>query len=206
MQLTFISGWSGLPELYPTIAQRSNFLTPFWHNSTKEIATAIAQGGDTLIGWSTGAHLILKELDTARNNFSQIILLAPFLAFSHCVHPRIVKRMEQRLYQLPQATVSDFWEKCGIEHPCPAIDADKITTLAQGLDFLATTAATPNKVAAKQITLVCCNHDQIVTAAEFNAVANSLEQTEIIKINCQHFVPEQELLQMVKNVTGTSLI
>ena len=206
MQLTLISGWSGITELYPTIAKQSNFLTPFWHHSTAEISTAIAQGGDTLIGWSTGAHLILKEIDKVGQNFSKIILLAPFLSFSHCFHPRIIKRMQQRLVKHPQATITDFWQKCGIEHTCPVISTNEITILEQGLEFLATSTAKPNKIAAGQVTLVRSTEDQIVTPKEFKAVATALGQAEIIDVNCQHQLPEQELLQMVKHVTGTSLI
>ncbi len=206
MQLTFVSGWSGIPELYPTIAQQSNFVIPFWHHSTAQVGAAIAAGGDTLVGWSTGAHLILQQLNSARENFSNIILLAPFLAFSRCFHPRIIKLMQQRLSKEPQATITDFWHRCGINHPCPNIDAKHITTLDQGLEFLATSILAVNKVASGQITLVCCSEDQIVSRKEFDTVANSVENTATIAINSQHFVPEPQLLRMLKNVTGTALI
>jgi len=206
MQLTFISGWAGLPEFYPAFTSRGRFLTPFFQDSSDQVATTITQGGDLLIGWSLGAHMVLKQIDVALQHFPRILLVAPFLDFSSCVHPRILRRMQQRLLKEPQATIEDFWQLCGIERICPDLGQERVDSLVQGLSYLAASRINPGKVAGEAVSLVHCTQDRVVPAEAFRETAQALGQVEIIEEKYQHLLPEHELLRIVENVTGTPFL
>lgn len=206
MQLTFVSGWSGLPCLYPTIASKSRFLIPFLDHSPADISEVLAAGGDLLVGWSTGAHQILKELDLACENFRNILLVAPFLDFSTCVPPRIVRLMKARLLREAERTVEDFWKLCGTDLPCPQLSANQIKALADGLDFLMTSRAEPAGVSGLQVTLVNCRQDQIVTARAFQEVIDSLGMVSKKTCDSPHLVHEPELIRIMSDVSGATLL
>ncbi len=197
MQLTFISGWAGFPQLYPQLSAGSCFVTPFFQHTGDDVREAIVAGGDTLVGWSTGAHLILSHLEQAQRAFSRIILVAPFLAFSDSVSPRVLKRMKLRLKQDPENTVSDFWQLCGLKSSCPQLDARQVGQLAAGLDFLASSAIISPLPVAQNLTLVHCSKDQVVSETAFAAVAEALPAAEMRKVATPHLVPETQLVRMI---------
>ncbi len=199
MRLTFISGWAGCPELYPELAANSRFVSPFLHHTRAEVREAIAAGGDTLVGWSTGAHLVLKHLEQAQQVFSRIILIAPFLAFSDSVSPRVVKRMKLRLQHEAEATVSDFWQLCGHEAACPQLTTEQRDNLSAGLDFLASSVVTPPLPVADHLILVRCTEDRVVSVTAFTAVTAALPTARIKEVQSSHMIPEARFLGMIAN-------
>jgi hypothetical protein len=206
MHVTFVSGWSGLPCLYPQIAANSDFIVPFYDHAMEQVNAALGKGGDVLIAWSTGAHLVLDQLSLASDKFNHILLIAPFLDFTTSVPARIIQRMHTRLLVEPEATVSDFWRRCGGTQQCPHLNAQQISHLAAGLDLLMNSQVRPIKKSNAQVTLVQCLADQVVLPATFNAVSAALEQTTTIRCHSAHMPPEPELIRIVSNVSGTAFI
>ncbi len=206
MRVTFVSGWAGLPCLYPHIARQVDFLVPFFSHSPAQIEQALATECELLIGWSTGAHLILKQLELAGRTAGQIILIAPFLDFSSCVASRIVSRMRQRLLREAQATVEDFWARCGnSRQTCPPLKTEQIENLARGLDFLNTSTAKPEAGTASRLTLVRCRDDQLIPEAAFQAIRAALGHAAVSTVAAAHLPTEPQLARIIADVSSSAL-
>jgi hypothetical protein len=96
--ICFLSGWAGYRELFPGLGGVEHFYVPFsplGENDLKDIFLRHIHA-QTLVAWSTGAHMILKWGDAVLNRFSHVVLVAPFLDFTRCLPVRIVKRMQDR--------------------------------------------------------------------------------------------------------------
>ncbi len=108
MKDVFISGWCGYPELFGDFADEFEFVVPFITHRVDDIHELLKCGGRNLIGWSTGAHIILDTNE--RPAFENIVLAAPFLKFTDYTPPeRILKRMIKRFDTFPKETVLDFF-------------------------------------------------------------------------------------------------
>ncbi len=206
MHVTFVSGWSGLPCLYPQIAANTDFIVPFYDHTIEQVNAALGTGGDVLIAWSTGAHLVLNQLSLASDNFRYIILIAPFLDFTASVPARIIQRMRTRLRKEPEATVSDFWKLCGGTQQCPQLNDQQLRHLTAGLDLLMNSQIRSIKESGTHVTLVQCLADQVVLPASFNAVSAALEQATIIQCHSAHMPQESELIRIVSNVSSTTFL
>ena len=204
MRVTFVSGWSGLPCLYPQIAAKADFIVPFYDHTAEHVTAALGKGGDVLVAWSTGAHLVLDQLSLASDKFSHIILIAPFLDFTSSVPARVIKRMRTRLLQEPEATVSEFWKLCGGTQQCPRLTEPQVNNLAAGLDLLMSSQIQPDLTIDVQVALVRCQQDQVVLPTAFNAVSAALEQATIINCEAAHMPQEQQLIRIISHVSGTT--
>ena len=205
MSITFLSGWSGLPCLYPTVATQANFIVPFYSHTVSEINDALNDGGDLLIAWSTGAHLALNQISLIGDKFSEIILIAPFLDFTSSVPARIIERMHSRLLREPEATVNDFWQRCGATQGCPTLTKPQVGELAAGLEFLMTSKIHPSHCHTA-LTLVHCHQDRVVIPETFDDVAHALPQAKILSCAGPHMLPEAELLRIMTYVSGTTFL
>ena len=206
MRVTFVSGWAGLPCLYPHIARQVDFLVPFFSHSPAQIEQALAAECELLIGWSTGAHLILKQLEFAQCQARRILLIAPFLDFSSCVAPRIVRRMRQRLLREAEATVEDFWMRCGSSgQACPQLRGEQREALAAGLEFLNSSRAEPAAIATSRLTLVRCQDDQLVPEAAFQTTLGALGHASVTSIAAAHLPTEDQLIRIIADVSGSAL-
>ncbi len=206
MQVTFVSGWSGLPCLYPRIASKADFIVPFFSHTKDEVVSTLHNGGDLLIAWSTGAHLVLDQLSLIGDKYSYIILIAPFIDFTSSVPVRVIKRMRSRLFREPQTTVSDFWKLCGGTQQCPSLSDQQIEFLAAGLDLLMNSQIRQPLTGGHNVTLVQCLNDQVVLPAAFNAVSAALKQATVFNSPSPHMLPEHELIRIVSDVCGTTLL
>lgn len=206
MRVTFVSGWAGLPCLYPRIAGQVDFLVPFFSHSPAQIEQALQTECELLIGWSTGAHLILKQLEFAQRQARRILLIAPFLDFPNCVAPRIVNRMRQRLLREAEATVEDFWARCGNHRQvCPPLKKEQIESLATGLDFLNSSTANPEAGRASRLTLVRCRDDQLIPEVAFQATRAALGHAAVSTVAAAHLPTEPQLVRIIADVSGSAL-
>ncbi len=207
MHMTFISGWAGLPCCYPALARQHNYLSPFFADSLDAVHSALQEDDDLLVGWSTGAHLILKDMELACRHFRTIILVAPFLDFTTSVAPRIVQRMKKRLQREPEATLEEFWALCGLRAFCPQLTYDAIDQLGEGLDFLTHSQVQPQQPTQEcRIILVGCQQDQVVTPQAFSAVAQALPAATTVTVDHPHYIPETALLELIDDVSRSAIL
>ncbi|MCX7724128.1 MAG: hypothetical protein N2042_02635 [Thermodesulfovibrio sp.] len=131
----FISGWAGFKEALGYIPEDWHFINPFIDLDEKEIINILKyKSGNTVVGWSTGGHIILKNLLFFSERFRKIIVIAGFRKFTYYVKPRIISRMIQKMQTEPEIVIKDFLVNAG----CNPLFPEKVDykKLINGLEFL----------------------------------------------------------------------
>ena len=198
MTRTFVSGWAGCECLYPRLAASCRMLVPFVRHDEKEIAAALRQGGTTLLGWSTGAHLILKQLPEVLERFERIVLAAPFLSFTRYVPTGRLESMIATMEKDPGRTVDNFMAKCGHCGPLSIGQADH-PALLRGLRFLLTSKAdlAPG-FSGEKITLVHGQRDRIVPVQASSDLHALLPGSTLLLPMSGHKIEEELLLDLTR--------
>ncbi|WP_147822525.1 alpha/beta fold hydrolase [Salidesulfovibrio onnuriiensis] len=196
MSLTFVSGWAGYPELYPGLAKRAEFLLPFVGMDERTIVRQLQRGGDTLMAWSTGAHMVLKYWRAIEPHFGRIVLAAPFLDFTSFTPERVVRLMLRQFGKDPGAVLHQFLKNCG----CPrtvACDPAHAEPLAQGLRYLLESRAHPAHSGGHKVVLVHGQHDRIVAPEASEDILQHLHGARFLALPCGHWIPENELFVLL---------
>jgi len=168
-RVIFVSGWAGFPALFPGLG--GDFYLPFAPHGEEDIALAVAraaragqsarsgrseQSGQSgrsgrsgneaiLIGWSTGAHILLKRCQEFFPRFATVLLLAPFTCFTDHVPASEIQALAANLARSPAAALRGFYRRCGVTGnvsgahaaPSPEALAASVPGLLAGLDYLA---------------------------------------------------------------------
>ena len=200
MSLVFVSGWAGFDYLYPNISQKYPFLVPFADQWKEEniVNNLKDTKSDILIGWSTGAHIILKHIDTIKDNFGYIILVSPFRYFLSFTKEAILNIMIENFKKEPQKVIKNFLKKINanyIEH-----EFNKESML-KGLIFLKESKI----LKIKQITKLHIIHgkkDRIVPYRE----SCSIVSKPIILEKTGHYLNEEMLAKLCYEITDKKII
>jgi hypothetical protein len=172
--VVFLSGWAGVPGLYPGLSGRVHFLTPFLDGDEAElIATVLASNATVLAGWSTGAHMICKHARELLPRFSRVVLAAPFVRFTDSFPARLIRSMLARMQRDPEGTSLDFWKACGFTDPTgwnPAWAAP----LTEGLRYLLVSEAPAECVPAGNVTVLHGDADRIVRTPAMRSALSGL--------------------------------
>lgn len=164
-EVFFLSGWAGPEALFPGVSGRVAFAAPFLDGDEAALLErAAASRADTLAGWSTGAHMILKHATTLLPRFRRVVLFAPFARFADSLPARITRAMLTGMETAPEQTVRAFWKNCGAPLS-PAWNPAWTAPLAAGLAYLLGSAAPETPVAANGVTVVWGEADRIVRRA-----------------------------------------
>jgi pimeloyl-ACP methyl ester carboxylesterase len=194
----FVSGWAGCACLYPRLAAASRMLVPFIRHQEEEIAAVLRQGGTTLLGWSTGAHLVLKQLPDLMERFDRIVLAAPFLSFTRYVPRPRLEAMIAAMGKDPARTVASFMAKCGHCGPL-SVDRPDHPALLSGLDFLLTSEAfLPAGRSGEKVTLVHGERDRIVPVQASLDLHELLPGSTLLLARSGHKIDEDILLDLVQ--------
>ncbi len=193
----FVSGWAGFPELFPRLSREMRFTAPFLDASPEAILERLAtERGGLLLGWSTGAHLVLQRLEACLANFERIVLAAPFLAFSDSLPARIVQRMQTGFAADPAGTVAGFLANGGAPQDlaAPAFDA---ASLGPGLDYLLRSRARlPEGLDCAHVTVVHGDADRIVRRGAVEAVLAALPDARLVDVAAGHWIPEETMMRV----------
>lgn len=194
----FVSGWAGFPALFPHISSRYPFYLPFVTHTEQEIETALEEGGEYLAGWSTGAHIILKNIDKIMDKYEKIFLFAPFISFCDYFHTQVIMLMIKKMKRDPQAVLHDFYDKCGITGFQPETDTNITNGLIEGLEFLMTSRANAEGLnAAEKVILVQGANDMIVNFRASEDVADMLHGEKLITLECGHYIKESRIADII---------
>lgn len=199
-RLAFVSGWAGHAAQHPRLAAAGRYLVPFTSHSEADIvATLDADSPEILVGWSTGAHIILKHHARFFGRCERIVLAAPFDSFTRHVDPRALAHMRRGMDRRPQATVETFFDTCGVTTPFrPSFRPEDVPALAAGLDFLRDSVAElPAEVLADNVMLVHGSQDRIVPPAASEALLPCLRGATLLRPHCGHFVAEDTLADLL---------
>ncbi len=198
MSLTVVSGWAGFPALFPDLPAGTRLLTPFAGLDEAAVLAGLDPGGDELLAWSTGAHLVLKHRHALLPRFGRILLAAPFLRFADCAPQRVVRLMRRGLLADPAGVVRAFHEKCGAV-PAPIPAGVRVEELAAGLDFLLESeAAEEPPVPAAHLVVVHGLADAVVPLAAARRCLAALPGAALRLADGGHFLPGAVLLEALR--------
>ncbi len=158
----FLSGWAGPETLFPGLSGRAAFAAPFLDGDEATLVARIAAARPRLLlGWSTGAHMLLRHGAVLFPRCDKVVLFAPFARFTDSFPERLVRSMRDAMATAPEATVRAFWGNCGVP-VAPAWNTDWAGPLATGLDYLLASTVAGAPVPAANVTVVWGEEDRIV--------------------------------------------
>ncbi|WP_031479352.1 hypothetical protein [Maridesulfovibrio frigidus] len=200
MSLIFVGGWATAKEQYPVISESGKFLIPFVDFKPEELPELISGGGNTLVGWSTGAHILLKECRAHFTKFDNVILIGPFLSFTESFPERILRKMISGMSKNPTRVLASFHKNCGENNKINFFDS-QVGALVEGLEYLISSRIEiENDIAISNLILVHGNDDKIVRQTAFESVTKSFSGGRIVTFNSGHKLSEDELLNLIKGL------
>lgn len=197
--LKFVSGWAGFGGLFPEISSRHGFYVPFATHTEEEINYLLNEGGELLAGWSTGAHIILKNIDSLIDKYDKIFLFAPFTSFTHYQNMKTVMLMIKKMKKDPKSVLKDFYENCGVTGFLPEIDEELQKRLIEGLEFLMESEAVISgcKMQKAKVIAVHGIDDMIVSYRAGEDIARVLCGGELLSVNGGHYINEQIISDII---------
>ncbi|NJB67159.1 hypothetical protein GGQ74_000799 [Desulfobaculum xiamenense] len=204
---TFVSGWAGRADLYPEFAERGEFLVPFVDHAPQDIAERLLCGGGTLVGWSTGAHIILRDIARLAPLYEQITLVAPFYIFTRCLLTGTVEKMIANMERFPERTVRGFYRNCGIRDANASWAEGAVEPLLDGLRFLLESRAQlPAEGHFGNVLVIGGLSDKIVPLSEAVGIAGKLEGALYRSVSEGHFMPARTIAGVVHEATGRRIL
>jgi pimeloyl-ACP methyl ester carboxylesterase len=205
--LHFVTGWAGDAAQYPRLAAAGPMLRPFVDFAPAELPGLLPARGETLVAWSTGAHLVLAHAAQLLPRFGLVLLLAPFLRFTDSFPQRTVLAMLTSLEEDPARTLAAFHANCGPiseEAAPPPFRPEQLPALAAGLRYLASApAALAAPVPAPNAVLVRGARDRIVRARAVQALLPLLPGATVAAPECGHKIPQPVVLELLHARLGT---
>jgi len=191
----FISGWAGLPCLFPCLSKKTRFIVPLGPGRAAGIRSLVEQEWDIIIAWSLGAHLCLKNIRRIRAK--RLVLIAPFLDFCRDSSRRKVLEMISGLGKNPEATVRWFWRMCGIKN-APEVIIEDLPGLESGLRFLCRSRIDPAEIVTDlPITLIHGLNDKIVPIRVPEKILEHLPHACYFSLPYGHLIPEEEIIRSI---------
>jgi len=203
----FISGWATRREQFSMLTSHTQFIAPFTETSPEDVEQLLkSEQGNILVGWSTGAHMILKVLDQIVSQYEHIFLAAPFLSFGDSLPARITQGMIRDMDVDPQKMVDGFHANCG-ESAIPSFDPKEIPELTQGLQFLLDSNVSPDTLSGEysNVTVIHGKQDRIVRAKAVKKLMPLLNGATLVSIESGHKIDENSLAQIIHEATDTDL-
>ncbi|SDL08028.1 hypothetical protein SAMN05660337_2010 [Maridesulfovibrio ferrireducens] len=199
MGSVFIGGWATAKEQYPVFAESGDFLIPFIDFSPAELSDYLT-GGKILVGWSTGAHVLLKECRHLFSRYDQVVLIAPFLSFTDSFPERTLRRMISGLRKNPDIVVSSFHKNCGEDIEIP-FNARQVDALVEGLEYLiASRISFEEDLSLVNLTLVHGDNDKIVRESAFESVVKLVPRAKVLRLESGHKISENEIINLIKGL------
>ncbi|WP_320169541.1 alpha/beta hydrolase [Maridesulfovibrio sp.] len=197
MDSFFVSGWAGDPAQYPGLPASFNYLVPFSGFNPQNLAGMIDSGGDLLVGWSTGAHMLLRFCPHLFSRFGKVVLAAPFLAFTDSFPERLLRGMIKGMDAGPAGVVAAFRANCA-DPTSSDYDPEQTDKLIEGLEFLISSKIEfDEQVRMDNLILVYGTADRIVRRKAFDRVCKAVQPADIVLLNCGHKIPEKDLLNVM---------
>lgn len=183
----FLSGWAGPGSLFPGLSGRVRFAAPFLDgDEASMLARLETSPARVLVGWSTGAHMVLKHAVRLFPRFPSIVLAAPFLRFADSLPVRITAAMAGGMKKNPEVVTREFWNNAGVPGT-PDWQPQWAAPLLSGLDYLLTSAAPATPVTASHVTVLHGQDDRIVRAKAITRVMDVLQGARLVAMPGGHY-------------------
>ncbi|WP_353685076.1 hypothetical protein V4D30_04575 [Thermodesulfovibrio sp. 3907-1M] len=183
----FISGWAGFREALD-VPEDWYFIVPFIDLDEEGILDFFKdKSGSTLIGWSTGGHIILKNLKFFSLRFNEIVIVAGFKKFTDYVHPRIIRRMIDKMEIQPETVIKEFLLNAGCK-PILSEKADK-NALKEGLKFLLSSEFNYIDYPKNKLILIHGSGDKILPIKALFDLKKIFSFAQMHTISGSHWIP-----------------
>ncbi|MCS7214620.1 MAG: hypothetical protein NZ826_00480 [Thermodesulfovibrio sp.] len=191
----FISGWAGFKEALGDIPKDWYFITPFIELNEIEILNFLEnKSGNTVIGWSTGGHIILKNLSFFSQRFKELIVIAGFIRFTHYVSPRIIRIMIEKMKTEPEKVIKEFLINAG----CNPLIVERIDykKLIHGLEFLLSSEVSDLHSETKNLILLQGLYDKILPIKALEELKKCYPFAKTFLIEGHHWIGFEEILKL----------
>lgn len=183
----FISGWAGFKEALGDVPEQWSFILPFLDFDERGILNFLKdKSGDKLIAWSTGGHIVLKNLSFFSERFNSIVIVAGFKKFTDYVHPRVIKRMIEKMHTEPQTVIKDFLISSGCSPIIPE-NFDK-QALIEGLKFLLQSDIENPDSAVSSVVFIHGRDDKILPVRALYDLRNLYPCTQSRVVSGSHWI------------------
>ncbi len=190
----FISGWAGFKETLD-VPVDWHFIVPFIEFDEEGILNFFEEkSGEILVGWSTGGHIVIKNLTFFHQRFNKIIVVAGFNKFTNYINPRVIKKMIDKMENSPEAVIKDFLLNAGANPLLPKkIEYEK---LIKCLEFLISSQVSDFPPDHAKLTLIQGKNDKIlpIKALEDLKVCFPFARTYVI--DSPHWITFNEILKI----------
>jgi pimeloyl-ACP methyl ester carboxylesterase len=206
-RVTVVSGWAGRAAFFPGLTAQGEHIAPFVDASPGAVLSRLT-GGGVVVGWSTGAHILLGDLARLSGLYDCVVLVAPFAAFSRCAEASVLETMTANMTTAAQRTVRSFYRNCGIRGAATDWVQGEAPALTEGLRFLArsTVEAIPADVTLSNVVLIGGAADRIVPPAETERVAAMAPGASLQRVDAGHFITEEVIADVVLHTAGCRLL
>lgn len=190
----FISGWAGFRGTLD-VPVDWHFIVPFLEFDEEGILKFFEEkSGETLVGWSTGGHIIIKNLTFFYERFNKIIVVAGFKKFTNYVHPRVIKRMIEKMKNSPEAVIKEFLLNAGANPLMPKkIEYEK---LIKGLEFLISSQVSDFPSEHDKLTLIQGRNDKILPLKALEDLKFCFPFARTYVIDRPHWITFNEILKV----------
>lgn len=203
MSIFFAGGWATSPSQFPWFKEHAKFVVPFCDlipsEFKKELEKFIEDEVEpvSLVGWSTGAHILLKHCTSLFPCFRKVILVSPFLSFTDSFPARVINSMIDEFDLNSESVIRQFHLNCGEtgqfqNYEC---EAEKLRC---GLEFLGESKISEFDVWGENLILVRGSRDRIVRKKAFKKLVDSLPEVEILFPDFGHKPDESFLVSLLK--------
>lgn len=190
----FISGWAGFRETLD-VPEDWHFIVPFLEFDEEGILNFFEEkSGETLVGWSTGGHIIIKNLTFFYQRFNKIIVVAGFKKFTNYVHPRVIKRMIEKMKNSPESVIKEFLLNAGANPLLPEqIEYEK---LINGLEFLMSSQVSDFPSEHAKLNLIQGRKDKILPLKALEDLKFCFPFARTYVIEKPHWITFNEVLKV----------
>ncbi|WP_297208966.1 MULTISPECIES: alpha/beta fold hydrolase [Thermodesulfovibrio] len=190
----FISGWAGFREALGDIPDGWDFICPFIDFNEDELLEFLREkSGQTVVGWSTGGHIILKNLNFFADRFEEIIVVAGFIKFTKYVNSRVLRRMIERMAKMPEEVVKEFLIRAGCISSFPKFEKAK---LIEGLNFLTSSEVVDFPQINSTLLLVHGSQDKIVPVNALKDLVYAFPFAKSFMLSGAHWIDFKKILKV----------
>ncbi len=189
----FISGWAGFKEALGDTQEDCLFIIPFVDYDERGIIDFLKdRKGSNLIAWSTGGHIVLKNISFFTQRFESIIIVAGFIRFTDYVKEKVIRRMINKMSLSPHNVVKDFLISAGCTPTFPDFDHDK---LIKGLEYLCSSKIeVSQKLNIRNLKLIHGTQDKILPVKAIFDLKEIFPQAEVYLLdNAPHWVSFEKI-------------
>lgn len=189
----FISEWSFTKDYFLEIGKYCDFYSPFI-DDIENIKEKIRCGGNTLIGWSAGAHIIAKDINQYYKKWDKIVFISPYLKFTENLSINAVNTLQKGLVKDFHKALSYFSLLTDVKYK--HINLKFRDNLLEGLEFLKDSVVKNGCECDNAVVVYGCN-DKIIKRKAILNFLTYFKNSKFMEIDQPHYISENIVLKFL---------